>query len=157
MEYTEWLETITSDSQNEVAEKIGIARRTLQNQLYGTPKMETIVKISEAYGINPHQALTGLGYINAHWLRALATDVEATLIAATEQQLSDEVLRRMVRGLETDVLDTPVDELIEERGGTVHRLPQATHDGTVTDWDDSQPYAADGSDEEGGSPDDYIP
>lgn len=113
MEYTEWLENLTTDSQNEIAEKIGISRRTLQNQIYGTPKMETVVKIAEAYGLNPHVALSDLGYIDTQWLDALVGDIDAALLAADEPRLADEVLRRMMKGAKTDEFTTPVDALAE--------------------------------------------
>lgn len=111
MNFTEWLETITSDSQSEVAKKIGMSRRTLQNQLYGTPKAETVIKIADEYGVNPHRALTELGYVEEHWLEELIGDIDAALLAASEPKLSDEVLRRMLRGVKTEALTTPVSEL----------------------------------------------
>lgn len=111
MTFTAWLESITPDSQGEIAKKIGIARRTLQNQIYGTPKLETIVKIADTYGVNPHRALSELGYIKAHWLQELAGDIDAALLAADEEQLATEVLRRMKIGVETEALTTPIDEL----------------------------------------------
>lgn len=112
MTFTAWLESITPDSQGEIAKKIGIARRTLQNQIYGTPKLETIVKIADTYGVNPHRALSELGYIKAHWLQELAGDIDAALLEVLE--LLDEVLDRSAEAVEA-----PDDEGVA-RAGVVH-------------------------------------
>lgn len=139
MNFTAWLESLTDDSQSVIAEKIGMSRRTLQNQIYGTPKMETIVKIAETYGLNPHLALTDLDYINARWLEDLVGDSDAALLAATEDELSQEVLRRMLRGVKTEALTTPIDEMDTPTTVTPLHQPDAPDDETDID---PEPYAA---------------
>lgn len=115
MEYSKWLQSITDDSQEETAKKIKVSRRTLQNQLYGQLKPETAIKIGEAYGLNPHVVLNKLGFVADHWLAELVDDRLAHAASLTEEELADEVLRRMLRGVETDALTTPVDELATRR------------------------------------------
>ena len=111
MDNREWLQEVTNDSQEEIAEKIHISRRTLQNQIYGQFKAETVIKIAEVYRLNPHIALHDLGFIAEHWLTDLLDDRRAHAAALTEFELGDEVLRRMLRGVETDALTAEVTEI----------------------------------------------
>lgn len=115
MNFTEWLETITTDSQADVAKAIGMSRRTLQNQLYGTPKIETIIKIADEYHSNPLVALVDLGYVEPHWLESLVGNLEAAGAAMSPGMVADLAVKHILRGVESDAFDTPVDELIERR------------------------------------------
>ncbi|HZK31798.1 MAG TPA: hypothetical protein VFC72_02685 [Corynebacterium sp.] len=82
---------------------------------------------------------------------------------ATNQQLLSEINRRSepeatrLFGKTPGIINPEI-----PTGAQVFDLPgtdinPAAHDGTVTDWDGTQPHAAEGSEEEDGNPDDYIP
>lgn len=111
MENREWLQGITEDSQGEIADKIGISRRTLQNQIYGELKAETVINIADAYEINPILALYDLGFIASHWMAEIQSNRRMQLASLTEEELRDEVFRRMIRGLESDALTAEVTEV----------------------------------------------
>lgn len=113
MEHTEWLSRITrDDSYREIARRAGLNNRTLTTQAsQGTLKPEVIIKIAEAYDESPVYALVDLGFISARWVTE--PGIVTALIRATDEQLTDELLRRL------NLLDnTPVDDLAERRSNT---------------------------------------
>lgn len=114
MNFSEWIGTITADNNGKIAENIGISRRTLQYQLSNGEKIDTIIDIAQHYGENPITALVNLGHVEKHWLNELAGNPEAALMAATEDQLAGEVLRRLKEAKWKTALDTPINELDDE-------------------------------------------
>lgn len=118
MDFPEWLASITTETQGDVAARIGMSRRTLQYQLTHGPKIETVIALADAYATNPLVALTQLGYVDGHWLSELIGDIPGALASAPEESLAEEILRRMLAGRGSDVFDTPVDELMEARSRT---------------------------------------
>ena len=113
MEHTEWMKRITQgDSYRRVAELAGINDRTLANQMRaGELRPELIIKIAEAYDESPVIALVDLGFISARWITE--PGVLTALSRATDEQLTDELLRRLKL-----IEDVPVDELAERRSNT---------------------------------------
>jgi len=100
------------------------------------------MKIAQAYNVSPVAALVDTEYLDPKWAETVSAEV--ALRTVTEDQLADEVLRRMKIGIETDVFLTPVDELAAR-----HDVRPAFYDdGTVEEWDSSEPYAADSSPDE---------
>lgn len=116
MNFPEWITSITADSQSDVAARVGLPLRTLQYQIRNGPKIETVIAVADAYGHNPFVALIDLGYINDRWLNQLSESTEAALMAASDEQLTDEILRRLKLGSRN--FDTPVDELDARRSNT---------------------------------------
>ena len=115
MDARTWLETITADQPGTVAKKAGIPRRTIYHQLErGTFPIDSIIKITDAYGTNPIDALMEIGIIDRAW--ANVPDVVAALRLATDDQLTDEILRRLKLGSRS--FDTPVDDLAARRSNT---------------------------------------
>ncbi|WP_155872938.1 hypothetical protein [Corynebacterium rouxii] len=76
-----------------------------------TFKPELIIRISEAYGESPVIALVDLGFMSSRWIKE--PGVRTALSRATDEELTDELLRRL-RLIE----DTPVDDLAELRRNT---------------------------------------
>lgn len=96
MKFREWLSNVTKDSQGEIAQRIDVSRRTLQNQIYqDTPQIKTIIKISESYGVSPITALIELGHVDPKWAIPSQADREAALRSATAEELAGEVTRRL--------------------------------------------------------------
>lgn len=150
MEHTEWLRQITEDSVRATAKKIDIAPRTLATQIEkGRISPENVIAIAVAYDHHPVGALVETGYLDAKW--AEQVDPLRALRTVSEQQLADEVLRRMELGVERGgALDTPIDELATKRkSNTTPGVPDGVYtDGTVEEWDDTLPHAADSSPDE---------
>lgn len=151
MKHDQWLHQITDDSVRSAAKKIDVAPRTLATQLEkGRISPENVIAIAVAYGHHPVGALVDTGYLDAKW--AEQVDPARALHTVTEDDLADEVLRRMKLGVERDgPLDTPVDELAQRR----HVTPNPYSDTTPDEED--LPYAADNSpDEPMPGDDDYF-
>ncbi|MEH0147431.1 hypothetical protein V6D40_07140 [Corynebacterium sp. Q4381] len=110
MKHTEWLQRVTrGDSYRRVAEVSGINDRTLANQMRaGELKPELIIRVAEAYDESPVIALVDLGFMSARWMTE--PGVLTALARATDEQLTDELLRRLKL-----IEDVPVDELANER------------------------------------------
>lgn len=112
MKFNEWLEALTGDGSAEIAKKTGIPKRTLQHQVaHDKPSLENLICISSTYGRSPISTLISLGFIDEVW--AQVPDIEAALRLATDEQLTDEILRRLLAG--SSAYDTPIDELVARR------------------------------------------
>lgn len=152
MNNSEWLEQVTNNaSVNAAANRAGIVQRTLSRQVErGEISAENVIAIAIAYGAHPVRALVDNGYLDEKYARTV--DPMTALRSVTEDQLADEVLRRMKLGLKTSALTTGIDDLAQRRKGTPVSGPsdslQDEDDGTVMDWDDSIPHAADSSPDE---------
>lgn len=115
MEHTEWLtQTTGGDSARTVSKNSGVAGRTVLNQLDRNHfSAENVILIAEAYGKSPVRALVDTGYLDEQW--AQAVDPATALRQVSEDDLADEVLRRMKLPGAHDVFETPVSELDEKR------------------------------------------
>lgn len=116
MELNDWIQNVTAEaSAQEISSKAGISLRTLQHQLStGRMSLENKVRIATAFSHHPLRTLVEWGAVDAAW--ESVPDIEAALRLATDEQLTDEVLRRMKRGLASgSPLDTSVDDLMERR------------------------------------------
>ena len=97
MEFGEWLRKVTDDTIPVIARKVGLSPRTLQHQVRNDiMNIENVVKIAEAYSINPVRELIDLGYISSAWEKV--PDIKGALRLATDSQLTDEILRRLEAG-----------------------------------------------------------
>ncbi|MGP5578630.1 hypothetical protein [Corynebacterium flavescens] len=114
MDINKWLESITTDTPAEISHRTGIPKRTLQHQIAsGKMSVENLVKVGAAYNHHPIETLIEWGIIDQAW-RAVP-NIKAALKLAPEEWLADEVLSRMLRGVQTDQFTTPADELLERR------------------------------------------
>lgn len=115
MEHRIWLEKITDDSVLAISKSIGVANSTLVAQLNKQKiSADHVVKIAEHYDLHPVGALVDTGYIHEKWARTV--DPVQALREVTEDQLADELLRRMKLGQNSGALKQPVDELVARRG-----------------------------------------
>lgn len=129
--HIEWLHRVTQgDSNRAIAHRSGISDATLSRQIRaGELAPENIIKIAEAYDESPVYALVDLGFTSARWVTE--PGIITALSRATDEQLTDELLRRLRL-----IDDVPVDDLAARH---LHAV-------------------ADSSQEEGeGYPDDYEP
>lgn len=115
MEHTEWLAEISHRaSEREVGRQSGVPFRTINSQMKrGRISAEVVIRIAEGYGKSPVRALVDTGYLDEQW--AETVDQITALRQVSEEDLADEVLRRMKLPGAHEVFDTPVDELDARR------------------------------------------
>lgn len=110
MKHDTWIKATTGNASiRAIARTIDIPQRTLAAQVEGdriTP--ENVIAIAIAYGTSPVDALVDTGYLPAEFAAPV------TLRGASEDDLADEVLRRMSCPGDHSRLHAPVDELITE-------------------------------------------
>lgn len=156
MIHSEWFERVTEDSVRGTAKTIGIPQRTLAAQL-NREKLspENVIAIAIAYGHHPVGALVETGYLDKKW--ATQVDPIHALHMVTEDQLVDEVLRRMKLGKAHGALNEPIDSLAARREAKKSNMP--TPDVRRPAYDDGMPEdaVADSSPEVGGTLDDLDP
>ena len=140
MNNSEWLEKVTNNaSVNAAANRAGIVQRTLSRQVErGEISAENVIAIAIAYGAHPVRALVDTGYLDEKYARTV--DPMTALRSVTEDQLADEVLRRMKRGLKTDEFTTDINDLASRRAGAPVSAPSASlhdddDDGIVREFD----------------------
>lgn len=101
-----------------MATQAGLEPSTLKRQLDGEPKVQTVVAICRAYGRPILPALVAAGFITEE--EAFGMAVGAQLKLATEQQLVEEMLSRVVAAKEAGTegslpeLFEPVDQAAVE-------------------------------------------
>ncbi|QQB45326.1 helix-turn-helix transcriptional regulator [Corynebacterium glucuronolyticum] len=146
MKHSEWIHRATDGAtERAVAKRIGISHTTVNTQLQREHlSAENVIKIAEAFDIHPITALIDTGYVAAKW--AMLSDIPGALRDATDENLAEEILRRMKRGTATRALTTDVDQLEQARSKRAKSAFPA--DGIVREWDDSIPHAADSSPDE---------
>lgn len=116
MNHSDWVNEVSNgDAINAIATKAGIIHRTFARQVErGHISAENVLAIAVAYEIHPVGALVDTGYLDEEWARQV--DPMHALRSVTEDQLAQEVLRRMKLGVERGgALDIPIDELEERR------------------------------------------
>lgn len=152
MTHAEWLHTVTGDSAvNAVATRSGIVPRTFARQVEkGSITAENVIAIAIAYNTHPVRALVDTGYLDEKY--ALEVDPATALKEVSEEDLADEVLRRMLKGLKTEALTTSINgitDLAARRQNTPVSAPADSYDdGTVREFDYDIPHAADSSPDE---------
>lgn len=122
----QWIRQTTGDiSLRKVATEAGISQATLARQIReDTLTAESVVKIARAYGVSVVSGLQAIGVITEDDVMPAA--IEKALQDATDEQLADEVLRRMKAG--SEIYDRPISEV-----GTVHTLKPRVPDVTIAD------------------------
>ncbi len=122
----QWIrQTVGDASLRKVAAEAGISQATLARQIReGTLTAESVVKIARAYGVSVADGLQAIGVLTEE--DVLPISVEKALQEATDEQLADEVLRRMKAG--NEIYDRPLSEV-----GTVHTLKPRVPDVGLAD------------------------
>lgn len=116
MDHTEWITEVSDhETINAIATKADIVPRTFARQVERRNiSAENVIAIAIAYGHHPVGALVDTGYLEEKW--AQQVDPSRVLQKVSEDQLADEVIRRMKLGIErSSPLNTPVDELAARR------------------------------------------
>lgn len=150
MNFESWLdELIGDDTRATASKKADYAQSTISRQLSrGYLRPETVIALCRAYDRSPVSGLIETGYINDYELHG--PDVEVALREATNEQLLDEIMRRSdpeARYLFGNEGDDDVIGLAEHLVPISASLPDED-DGTVREFDWTQPHAADSSPDE---------
>ncbi|ALA68426.1 hypothetical protein CLAC_03270 [Corynebacterium lactis RW2-5] len=143
------------DNNTEAAKKSGISSSNFTRWKKGArADPDFVVKVARAYDVNVLEALVEAEFITEE--EAALTTVAPTLDLSQvdAQELIDELQHRVdiikqLLSLEEGG-DRKLAAIIEHRSNVVNfqSARPATHDGTVTDWDNSIPHAAkNGTDE----------
>lgn len=154
MNFETWLtELIGEDTRRTASSKAGMAESTLSRQLSrGHLSPEMVIALCRAYDRSPVAGLIQTEYINDYELHG--PDVEIALREATNQQLLNEIMRRSDPEARYLFGNDGDDDAI---GLAPHLTPVSDphaslhddeDDGTVMEWDDSIPHAADSSPDE---------
>lgn len=111
MEHKDWIGQLTTgDSLREISRKTGISYSTVNVQLKnGTISAENVIAIAVAYGTHPVRALVDTGYLDEKYARSV--DPMTALRSTPEDQLAEEILRRMKLGVTTEALTTDVNKM----------------------------------------------
>lgn len=153
MNLNELLANITSDSGRMIAKKTGITERTLLHQISNERiPLENIIKIADVYGYSPIRALIDYGAIDEAWARV--PDIQAAIRLADDEQLTDELLRR-INAAPNPLWDEPVGDLESRRRSKKSNTPNRDVR-PMWDGDDiPEDAVADSSEEVGGTLDDF--
>lgn len=149
MNLNDWLQNVTRGATaQEMALRADIPKRTVQSQIAsGNMSAENIVRIAAAYSYHPLRALIDWSVVDESW--AMRPDVKLALRLASEDDLADEILGRLSQLPNGGALTQPIDKLAQRRSNIADgRVGQGSYDGTVKEFDWSQPHAADSSADE---------
>lgn len=132
MKHQNWIDaTCGSDSVRRIAIESGLPQRTLANQVEKDAiSAENVIKIAIAYDAHPVRALVDTGYLDEKYARSI--DPATAVKEVSEEVLANEVLERMHRGLQTDALTTPVDELATRREAGVEKQFKGVRTGVAS-------------------------
>lgn len=115
MDTREWLNNVTNgDSLRTIEKKTGVSYGTINSQRTTGVSAENVIAVARGYGIPPVSALVVTEFLTP--AEVDKGDPKAAIRDVTEEDLAEEVLRRMKLLGDHREFTTPVDELIEERG-----------------------------------------
>ncbi|MDK8602141.1 hypothetical protein QP858_06695 [Trueperella bernardiae] len=127
MESREWLQKVAADKNGKVvvsaiSKRAHIANSTLTDRLNNPEGLtvDQVIAICRAYSYPFTQGLLDLGFITEADLRLPA--IQATLRDATDQQLVDEISRRLDAGNRA-VFDRPIRPVPQELSEGATKLP----------------------------------
>mgnify|MGYP002713482114 CR=1 FL=1 len=149
MDIKQWLSENTRRriTDQDVANALGTTRKTANKRLNEGLEAGDLITICQELGVNRTMALVELGYVpHQDVLDYLDSDGEL-VSTADEGTLSLELARR----LNPATMAKELDELEARRNRSnkgVGRVDAGSYDGTVKDFDWSQPHAADSSADE---------
>lgn len=152
-EHKEWFEKLTQNASGRAAADLAnISPATMNRQLARNAlSAETVIALARAYGRSPVRALLETGYLLPE--ETGMPSPEELLRSLSDQQVIADVARRI--DSEPAHWVGTFDEVVER--GSAPRLTPVSDvsaslpdedDGTVMDWDDSIPHAADSSPDE---------
>ncbi|MBW0294018.1 hypothetical protein ATN37_25490 [Rhodococcus sp. MH15] len=137
MDHTKWMQSLWGDeSVRSVARRSGVAPRSLANYVErGKIPAEAVISLAIAYGANPVGALVETGYLAPEYAKQV--DPMTALRGVTDEQIADEVLRRMLAGSHP-AFEMPIDEYAgkSQRTGSSDNVHQLTRTNPPQEVDD---------------------
>lgn len=146
MEHSKWFERLTGNDSALNASKTARPRlnnATLSRQLNKDQlSSEVVIALARGYGQPPVEALAQTGYLSPAEASGLPRDALAKLL--TDQDLIHELAVRVDDNEDawTGTFSSVVEDAQEDE---VAARRAALRDGTVREWDDTMPHAADSS------------
>lgn len=138
----------------DIATALDVSRNTANSRLADGLDAGDTIRISRHFDINPVEALVELGHVT--YEDAFVDSDGTTLATASQEQLIRQLAEdalpisdRIEIGAAAKALADRGDDLAARRARasntSVPPRPSREHDGTVRQWDDSVPHAADSS------------
>lgn len=147
MDIKQWLSENTNRriTDQDVANALGTTRKTANKRLNDGLEAGDLLTICKTLGVNRTMALVELGYVpHQDVLDYLDSDGELVSTAG-DGELALELARR----LNPATMAKEIDELAARRSNnSAPRVGSDVYDGTVRDWDNTIPHAADSSPDE---------
>lgn len=114
-----WLKSIgATESLREIASRAGVSHATLSRQITaGRFLIETTLEIARAYDASPITALVANGYLTEE--EAGLTGVDAVLASASDEQLVNEVGRRLGLPAASILFDQPISTAVATASNVV--------------------------------------
>lgn len=150
MEIKQWLSETSHRriTDQEVADILKITRKTANKRLNDGLPTDDLLALCKEFGINRTLALVELGHVPYQDVLDFLDSDGALVATADEGELAIELARRLNPATRAN----EIDELAARRAGAPVSGPsdslQDEDDGTVMEWDDSIPHAADSSPDE---------
>ncbi|MGV3159826.1 hypothetical protein ACEE23_01825 [Corynebacterium sp. 32222D000AT] len=150
MEIKQWLSETSHRriTDQEVADILKITRKTANKRLNDGLPTDDLLALCKEFGINRTLALVELGHVPYQDVLDFLDSDGALVATADEGELAIELARRLNPATRAN----EIDELASRRSGApvsdAHGSLPDEDDGTVMDWDDSIPHAADSSPDE---------
>lgn len=147
MDTKKWLaetsrQRITDDV---IAKILDVTRKTANKRINDGLSMDDLVTISRGLDINPVQTLVELGHLRYDEVEGFLDSDGQLVSTATPGQLSLELARQLNPATAAPELDMLAARRARASNTSVPPRPSREHDGTVRQWDDSVPHAADSS------------
>ena len=159
-DFRDWLQRVHHQriTANDVAEALGISRATATRKLLDGLDASDIITLCRKAHVNPIQALVDLGHLTDGEILDHLDDDGKRLVTAAPDELVFYLAQDMLSvdqklALVRDVMSR-TEQSAEGVDATVFELPNRqsaradTHDGTVTEWNEAEPSAADSSTDE---------
>lgn len=152
-----WIqETVGEASDREVAKLAGLGQSTLSRQRRdGTVTVDTVVAIARAYQVSVIPALLALGVVTEQDI--ISFSARARLEDASDEEIADEVLRRMKAG--SELMEAPISTVevyLQSSEAKVRHLP-IRHEDEEDEWEPERYVAKTKKPEPGEGDDDYGP
>lgn len=148
MKFKNWVASITGDaSVREIGRNTGYSPATVSRHI-NAANVQFCIDLAQAYDTNPIPGLLAAKAITERQIDEHARSHD--LSDYTDLELAQEIVNRLQDTADHQELTTPIDELATKRkSNTTPGVPDGVYtDGTVEEWDDTLPHAADSSPDE---------
>lgn len=149
IDYRDWFRSATGRriTAEEIGDILGLSRPSVTRRLTSPDGLsaDEVIAVSRASNVNPVEALVDLGHLEAAEAMAFLDSDGQLVETADEGELALELARR----LNPATRAPEINEIAARRSNTTApNVGTPAYDGTVLEWDDTIPHAADSSPDE---------